>query len=131
MANGQIITTEGLKIMMNRTYKETPDYSAPSVFEVGTGTDTPAVGDTDLQTAVEIETGDYTKELDNPTLDETAMTAEFTSFLNSLEANGNSITEMGIFNTDGTPKLWSRAVFNSITKTNTVEVSFTQVEAIE
>jgi hypothetical protein len=131
MANGETITNNGLLIMLNRTYKATPDYSAPSVFKVGTGTTTPAAADTDIETVVDITTGDDTKELDNPVLDETAKTAEIIGFLNSLEANGNSITEFGIFNTDGTPKMWSHAVFNAITKTNTVEVSITEVDTIE
>lgn len=52
MAVGQVVTTRGAKIMLNRTFKETPDYEAPTLFKVGVGTTTPAISDTAIETPV-------------------------------------------------------------------------------
>lgn len=52
-----IKTTLGKKIVLNRSYKTTPDYTIPSQFKVGIGTTTPAVGDTDLTNSVPIDNG--------------------------------------------------------------------------
>ena len=54
MVAGQIITTLGKKIALNRTFKATPDYLTPTVFKIGTGTTTPAIGDTDIEHKVPI-----------------------------------------------------------------------------
>lgn len=54
MTSGGLIVDDGLKIMLNRTYKDTPDYEEPTVFKVGTGTTTAAGTDTDLESPVAI-----------------------------------------------------------------------------
>lgn len=54
MAEGGCITTMGKNVMLNRTYKSTPDYSAPTVFQVGLGTTTPAVTDTAIEIPIPI-----------------------------------------------------------------------------
>ena len=54
---GTIITDSGLKIALNRTYKETPDYTAPTLFKIGTGTTVPTTSDTDVETGVNINGG--------------------------------------------------------------------------
>jgi hypothetical protein len=48
MASSGTITNEGLIVIMNRAYKSTPDYAAPSHGLIGSGTSTPAVGNTNL-----------------------------------------------------------------------------------
>ena len=48
MATGQVITTDGKKIALNRTFKTSPDYSAPTVFKVGTNGTSPSITQTDL-----------------------------------------------------------------------------------
>jgi len=131
MATGQLITNNGLKISLNRTYKATPDYLAPTKFKIGTGTTTPTVSDTDVETGVNIN-GGATKSFVSgyPTLDETNMQVTIRCFLNTTEGNSNSITEFGLFNEDETPLMYSHAVFTAISKTTSVEVSFVQKDSI-
>ena len=132
MANGTIITNNGLKIVLNRTYKASPDYLSPTKFKIGTGTTTPAVGDTDVQTGVNIN-GGATKSFVSsyPVLDETNLQSTIRCFLNSVEGNGNNLSEFGVFNVDGSPLMFSHAVFTAITKTANVEVSIVQKEKID
>ena len=129
MATGQLITNNGLKISLNRTYKATPDYLAPTKFKIGTGTTTPTVSDTDVETGVNIN-GGATKSFVSgyPILDETNMQSTIRCFLDTTEANGNSLTEFGLFNEDGTPLMFSHAVFTAISKTTSVQVSFVEKE---
>jgi len=125
MANGQIITTNGKKIILDRTYNSSPTRTAPSQFKVGTGTTTPALSDTDLVTPVDID-GDNFKDFVSgyPTQDTTALSNTIRCFLNSLEANGNDLTEFGIVNADGTPLLFSRTVHTSISKSSSNEITY-------
>ena len=129
MANGQIFTTAGNKMVFNRAFKETPDYAAPTVFMMGTGTTTPAASQTALVTPVDLD-GDNIKEFVSgyPTFDETNLQVTYRCFLNSLEANGNSLSEFGIFNEDASPIMISRTVFTPITKTAAVEISIIEKE---
>lgn len=55
MANGSLIVEK--KILLNRAYKSTPDYTVPSQFKVGTANGTPAIGDTDLDVPIPITDG--------------------------------------------------------------------------
>lgn len=132
MANGNVITTNGVKIMLNRTYKDSPDYLAPTKFKIGVGTTTPSVDDTDIESGVNIN-GGATKSFVSgyPSLDETNMQATIRCFLNSTEGNGNNLTEFGVFNEDSTPLMFSHAVFTSISKTNATEISFVQKDTIQ
>jgi len=132
LSTGSKIVNNGLLIMLNRTYKATPDYSAPTKFKIGTGTTSPTISDTDVETGVNIN-GGATKVFVSgyPIFDEPNLQATVRCFLNSLEGNGNNLTEFGLFNTDGTPLMFSHSVFTSITKSNIVEVSFVQKDKIE
>ncbi len=98
---------------------------------MGTGTTTPIISDTDLDTVVAIN-GENTKSFVSgyPVLDETNFQATIRALINSVEANGNSITEFGLFNEDGSPLMFSRTVFTAITKTSSVEVSFVEKEIL-
>jgi hypothetical protein len=122
---GQKITTSGKKLILNRTFKSTPDYTAPSVFSVGTGTTDPVVGNTTMEAPVSID-GDNFKAFVSgyPSLNETTLQSTIRCFINSLEANGNDLTEFGILNSDGTKILFSRAVFTALSKTSSTEVTF-------
>ena len=133
MASGTVITNKGQTIMLNRTFKAVPDYLEPSQFKIGTGTTTPLVSDTDVETVVDITAGVEEKEFVTayPVIDETNNQVTFRGFLNSLEGNGNSITEFGIFNEDASSLMYSHAVFTAITKTSAVEVSFVQKDKLE
>lgn len=132
MATGQKVVNNGLKIVLNRAFKATPDYLVPSKFKIGTGTTAPTVSDTDIETGVNIN-GSATKSFVTgyPVLDEANFQATIRCLVNSTEANGNSLTEFALFNEDGTPLMYSRAVFTAITKTTTVEVSFVQKDKFE
>lgn len=129
MATGQIFTSAGNKLSLNRTFKQTPDYAEPTVFKVGTGTTTPTIADTDLETPVTIDSEDIKEFVSGyPVIDEINLEVTFRCFLNSLEANGNNLAEFGIFNEDASELMISRTVFNSINKTNAVEISFIEKE---
>lgn len=131
MSNGQIITNDGLKIVLNRTFKSSPDFLAPSEFKVGIGTTTPSDADTDLDNVVAIDGGNTKSFVSGyPVLDNTNLQATIRCFLTSLEANGNSLTEFGLFNEDGSPLMFSRTVFTPITKNNSIEVSFVEKELL-
>jgi len=58
MATGGVITKTGKNVMLNRTYKSSPDYTIPSTFRVGIGTTTPVAADTGL--GIHIPIGDGT-----------------------------------------------------------------------
>jgi len=132
MATGAVVTDEGKKIVLNRTFKTTPDYSIPDEFKIGTGTTTPARGDTDLETPVSID-GDNFKDVDSgyPILTEGTLNAETRCIVLTTEANGNTITEFGLVNSDSSRKLFSHAVFTGITKTNTVQIILTERDQIQ
>ena len=132
MGTGNVIVSNGLKIATNRIFKATPDYLAPSTFKIGTGTTTPAVGDTDVETGVNIN-GGTTKVFVTgyPTIDETNNQITIRGFLTTAEGNGNNLTEFCVFNADGTPLLYSHAVFTAISKSTAIEISFVQKDKIE
>ena len=132
MANGQLITSQGRLIALNRTFKETPDYKAPEQFKVGTGSTTPAITDTDLVTAVVIAGGLYVKDIaaTYPSFDETNFQVTNRCILLTTDANGNNLTEFGLFNKDGTPKCFSRMVFPAIAKTTSVSVVFIEKDKV-
>ena len=131
MATGNIVTDQGLKIMLNRTFKTTPDYTVPSVFSVGTGTGTPAVSDTALGSIVAINGGNTKSFVSGyPILDEDNLQVTVRCLLTTTEANGNSLTEFGIFNEDASPLMFSRAVHTAITKTSSVQVFYVQKDKI-
>ncbi len=127
----QIITTDGRKIVMDRTFNASPTRTAISQFKVGTGTTAPALGDTDLETPVSID-GDNFKNFVTgyPSLDLTNMQATVRAILLSTEANGNNLTEWGTVNTDGTPLLFSRSTFSTLAKTSSVEVAFIEKDKL-
>ena len=129
---GQIITTDGRKIMMDRTFNASPTRSAITQFKVGTGTTDPALDDTDLGTPVSID-GDNFKNFVTgyPTLDLTNMQVTTRAILLSTEANANTLTEWGTVNTDATPLLFSRSTFTGIAKTSSIEVAFIEKDKLE
>ncbi len=65
MANGSIITDSGKKIILNRSYSSSPDYTVVSRFKVGISNDTPNIADTDLDVAIPITDGTVNDDGDN------------------------------------------------------------------
>jgi len=57
MATGGVITNLGKNVMINRTYKSSPDYTIPSTFRMGIGTTTPVVTDTALDIHIPLANG--------------------------------------------------------------------------
>ena len=125
MATGQLIVDNGKLIALDRTFNASPTRTAPTQFKIGTGTTTPAAGDTDMGTAVNINGTEFKNFVSGfPVLDTTNFQATIRCFVNTLEANGNSLTEFGLINTDGTKLLFSHAVHTALTKNNTVQVTY-------
>lgn len=125
-------TNDGNKVTLNRLFKSSPDYTAPSLIKVGDGTTTPTTSDTDLDNAVELTAGVSYANFSSgyPLLDESNFTATVRAFITSLQANGESLSEFGIFNSDATKKMLSRTVHTVITKTSAVEVSYVQKDKL-
>ena len=130
--SGGLVTNQGAKVMLNRTYKETPDYLAPTQFKIGTGTTDANLTDTDLETPVTIDATAFKDfVVGYPTIDETNFVTTIRCFVASTEANGNEITEFGIVNEDATKKLISRDVFTAISKADTDEIVFIQKDTLD
>lgn len=121
------ITTNGQIIMLHRCWTVTPTISAPTQFKTGTGTTAATVSDTDLETAVDID-GDNFKNFVSgyPVLDTTNLQSTVRCLLLSTEANTNDLTEFGLFNSDGTPLMFSRSTFTAIAKDSDTQVIFVQ-----
>ena len=131
MSTGQTITDKGRLISLDRTFIANPTRSAPSQFKVGTGTTTPNVIDTDVETVVAINGGNL-KNLQSgfPSLDITNIQATIRAFLDTTEANGNTLSEWGTFNSDGTPLMFSHSVHTGISKTNVIEITYIEKDKI-
>ena len=131
MATGQVITNSGRLIALDRTFNSSPTRTAPTEFKIGIGTTTPAVGDTDMATPVNINGTQFKSFVAGfPVLDTTNFQATVRCFVSTTEANGNSLTEFGLINTDGTRLLFSHAVHTALTKTNAVQVTYIEKDKI-
>ena len=126
MANGSVITSNGKNAILKRMYGDS-SVSAFSKFAIGTGTTTPSETDTDLEAKITGWYGgaDYKGYMTGyPTYDATNNSVTIRCKVLSTEANGNTITEIGEFNTDGTPIILGRDVFTGISKSSSVEIIF-------
>lgn len=131
MASGNLVTNNGRIIAMHRTFEVVPTMTAPLFFKVGTGTNTPSLNDTNLQTSITIG-GSASKAIDStyPAFDDAAIMATTRSVVNTTECNANTITEFGLINSDGTPVLFSRAVFTGIVKTASIQIVFIEKDQV-
>ncbi len=128
MANSAVYTISGFVGLLNRGYKSSPDYTVPSRFGIGTGTTTAETSDTLIETPITSwSSGSDFKNFVGgyPVFDEVKETVKVQGFIASTEANGNSITEYGDFNTDSDPNISSHIIFTGVTKTNLVQVYVT------
>ena len=128
MGNGAVYTDDGFNDLLHRGYTVTPTITVPSRFKIGTGTTTPTVSDTDLTTPITgwHDAGDYKDFVQGyPTFSEGDNRVTVQGFIGASEANGNTITECGDFNTDGTPSMSSHVVFTGVAKTSAVQVYIT------
>lgn len=125
MATGAVITKIGKNTALNRLFKASPTYTAITKFGIGTGTTTPAEGDTGNTTPITLWSGGSTYksfESGYPTYDETNKRVTWRGLISSTEANSNTITEVADFNTDGTPRVGAHIVMSGITKTSSIQV---------
>jgi len=129
---GNIIVDTGKKIAAHRIFDSAPAYTRPNYFSVGTGTTNPTLTDTAMETLVQIDGAD-TKEVVSgyPSISDSTFNITTRCLLLTTDCNGNSITEFGLFNSDGTPVMFSRAVFTAITKTAFVQAIFVEKDKIE
>jgi hypothetical protein len=127
-----MITKEGIKIIMDRAYNKTPERNAPDRFIIGTGDTEPTFEDTELDNQVEFQLGQDDRQflVGYPDVDLTNLKVNFIGFLNSIEGNGNNLTELGIIEST-TGKLYSRNLFPPLEKNDSVEVSFVQEDEWE
>ena len=124
MATGQAMTNEGLNGMLDRISKSSPDVSAFNQFVIGTGTDTPESTDT-FATFENVPSG-FPKDVISgyPIFDAANKRMTMRGFVASAEANGITVSEAGITNTDSTEKALNRDVHTEITKTSTQTISY-------
>ena len=88
---------------------------------VGTGTTTATQNDTSVSDIKTYNSGTRYPNLMYPNND-LEVTFEYT--LTSLEANGNTLTEMGLFNNATSGSMFCRSVHTASIKTNTFELSY-------
>jgi len=128
MTTGATLTKNGFNMLVEKAFNSASTKTVVSRFKIGTGTTTPAQGDTNLATPI---TGwapgssDYKNFNTATTYDTANQKAATQGFVASTEANGNSITEYGEFNTDDSPLMFMRTVFTAITKTSATQMFIT------
>lgn len=116
-----LIVKGGKNLMLARTL------IAPITFAIGTGTTAPVESNTSLETMIVAwyGGGNYKPVLAGyPTFDTTNKRATVRCYVASTEANGNNISETGLFNTDGTPVMLDRHTFTAVTKNAQTEIIF-------
>jgi hypothetical protein len=125
MTQGQIFSMLGRKTILNRGFKASPDYTAPSKFRVGTGQGAPLITDntTDIKLDPVLQ---ISFSADYPTISEPTATGTFRGPVLLGEANGNSISEYCLYNSDSPKLMLMRGIFNPITKTDKVSILFTE-----
>lgn len=127
MANGAVVTKNMKNVMLDRGFKATPTNLAYTQGSIGTGTTTPAEGDTALETVISswntTDFKDYATGF--PSFDAPNKKVTVRTIVTSTQANSNTITEYGDFNKDGTPVIGGHFVFTGIIKTTSIQVFFT------
>ena len=127
MVNGASTTISGARVLLNRAWKSSPDFTNFSRGGIGTGTGTPAASDTTLGTPITAWSAgsDYKAyESSYPSFDPANRRVTVQMYVTSTQANGNNISEYGDFNTDTAPSMAGRFVFTAVTKTSGIEIYF-------
>jgi hypothetical protein len=110
-----LVVSAGLNFYQQRMYSDTPTKMTHGA--VGTGTNAPAAGDTTLQTEV------LRKALTVTTNPSTGK-AHLEFIVDYSEANGNTLTEVGIFNAASSGTMLLRKLFASgIPKTSDKKIT--------
>lgn len=128
MTYGSILTNNGKKVLLYRAFTvnaslSATEYLAPTKFKVGINGTTPDITNNDLDDPVEITTGVYTKSFVTgyPSINLTTNEVTTRLYLNSLEANGNDIDSVGLFNEDTAPLMLSQDYMRAESKSSTDE----------
>lgn len=131
MGNGQLFVTKGKVMSLHRIFDAAPVYSSPAFFKMGIGTTTPTLGDTALDSPVNIA-GSPTKAVVSgyPSLDDNVITSTTRCLLFTTDCNGLALSEFALVNSDVTPQLFSRAVFTAINKNINTQVIFVQRDRV-
>lgn len=113
---------------LDRAFKATPTNSAFTQGSIGTGTTTPAEGDTGIETV--ISNWNASTDFKNyatgyPTFDTANKRVTTRVFVTTTQANSNTITEFGDFNSDGTPVIGGHFVFTGVVKTTSIRLRLT------
>jgi len=109
-----LVVTTGRNLIRDYLAGSAP--AVPSHMAVGTGTTAAAAGDTTLGT-----------EIDRKAITQTTTAAaevSFLMFLASTEANGNDLTEAGVFTAASGGTMLARTTYAAITKTSLVSITY-------
>jgi len=123
MANGQVLTKIGFSVMMERAYDSTPSYNQISQFKIGTGSTTPTTSDTILDSMISSWTyplGYEQKNCASVGFLIAQQKAVIASLVAPKEANGNTITELGLthcYEMSCPDDICARIVFTGVAKT--------------
>lgn len=112
--------------MLQRTYRTSE--TIISQFRSGTGTTAATVTDTALETPVG---ANLNFEAGYPIFDATNRRVTVRGLLDTSAVNGNTISEVGQFNTGASAVLASRHVFTGIAKTASVEIAFNWITSLD
>ena len=129
----QIITDNGKNLIFDRVFRENPTQSTIKKYKIGAGTRDPTPTDADLQNPIEISSGVELANLD-PSLIEFLPNENkvlISTFLTTSQYNGFSLSEIGLFNDDATPKMFNRVTHSPIQKTADNEIVYEQEFGIE
>jgi hypothetical protein len=118
----------GVKAILDRYYSETPTYLHPSKFSIGTTQDDPVFTDTALTDEIEFTVGVTEKDFESgyPVVDLDNLTGKTRLFINSLEANGESISGIAIKDSNG--EVFSINKIDAQNKTSSVEIAIIKGE---
>ena len=121
------MTISGARVLFNRAFKASPDFTAFTRGTIGVGTSTPAASDTVLQTPIAgWNAGSNYKAYESsyPSFDPTNRRVTLQTYVLSTQANDNNVTEYADANSDTVPSIAGRFVFTAITKTSGIEIYF-------
>ena len=130
MATGGTVTNSGLNIMLDRTFNGSPTRSVISTYKVGSGTTTPAAGDTDLEIPVPLdgteavddcETDNWTDDTDTDSALNNSTYKEGSNSI-SLEKDDTNGTAYGVFKTTTSRDFTSKTLFVWLYITDTTDL---------
>jgi len=130
MATGGTVTNLGLNIMLDRTFNGSPTRSVISTYKVGSGTTTPAAGDTDLEIPVPLdgteavddcETDNWTDDTDTDSALNSSTYKEGSNSI-SLEKDDTNGTTFGVHKTTTSRDFTSKTLFVWLNITDTTDL---------